>query len=122
MYHFIMIIHVAACVLLIISVLLQSGKGAGIGILGSGGGGDALFAANTGSNFMKKFTTSLAITFAATSLLLTIFSARMGVQSVTMQYPMNRQQQTPQQPAATAADAATAQPAGSQPAAVPAAP
>lgn len=73
--------HVAACVFMIMFVLLQTGRGAGLGVLG-GGGGD-LINTPTGSSFMKKFTASLAATFAFTSLFLTLLQNRTGLSTVT---------------------------------------
>ena len=93
MQQFILIIHITACAVLIISVLLQTGKGSALSMFG-GGGGDTLFSATSGATFMKKLTTGLAITFAVTSLLLALFSTRTGMRSVTQEYPM--QQQAPQ--------------------------
>lgn len=73
--------HVAACVFMIFFVLLQTGRGAGLGVLG-GGGGD-LINTPTGSSFMKKFTAGLAATFAFTSLFLTLLQNRTGLSTVT---------------------------------------
>src|SRR5262247_1299174 len=83
MYSVILSIHVIVCVLVILVVLLQSGKGAGFAGLFGGGGGDALFSAPSGSSFVRKLTTGLAIAFFATSLFLTYMSARRGLGSVT---------------------------------------
>ncbi len=74
-------VHVIACVMMIFFVLLQTGRGAGLGMLG-GGGGD-LINTPTGSVFMKKFTAGLAATFAFTSLFLTLLQSRTGLSTVT---------------------------------------
>lgn len=74
-------LHVAACLFMILFVLLQTGRGAGLGVLG-GGGGD-LINTPTGSSFMKKFTAALAGTFAFTSLFLTLLQNRTGLSTVT---------------------------------------
>ena len=76
-----MIIHASACVLLILMVLLQAGRGAGFAIFG--GGGDTLFASPGGSSALKKATMVLGTTFAVTSLMLTLISSRPGLSSVT---------------------------------------
>lgn len=94
MYTIILTIHITACVLMIVFILLQAGKGAGLSVFG-GGGSDAIFAAPSGSSFMKKFTAGLAVTFGVTSLLLTLLSARLGQRSVTSQY--QTQQSPPEQ-------------------------
>ncbi len=76
-----MIIHASACLLLILMVLLQAGRGAGFAIFG--GGGDTLFASPGGSSALKKATVVLATTFAVTSLMLTLIASRPGLSSVT---------------------------------------
>jgi preprotein translocase subunit SecG len=81
MYHFLMAIHVLACLSMILIVLLQTGRGAGLQMFG--GGGDSLITTPGGSSFMKKFTTGLAATFAFTSLFLTLLQNRTGMSSVT---------------------------------------
>jgi len=80
-YALLKFIHIAACLLMIIVVLLQSGRGAGLAVFG--GGGDSLINTPSGSDFMKKFTAVLAGTFAFTSLFLTLLSSRAGMSSVT---------------------------------------
>ena len=107
MYTFLLTIHVAACILLILVVLLQAGRGAGLAVFG-GGGGD-IFTTPTSTSFMKQMTSGLAITFAITSLLLTLISGRAGMRSVTntVNLPPPPVQETPQ----PAAPKQTSQPA-----------
>jgi len=81
MYYVLMTVHIVACLLMILVVLLQAGRGAGFNVFG--GGGDSLFATPSGSGFMKKLTGWLAGTFAVTSLLLTLLQGRAGFNSVT---------------------------------------
>jgi preprotein translocase subunit SecG len=81
MYHFLLAIHITACLGMILIVLLQTGRGAGLQMFG--GGGDSLITTPGGSSFMKKFTTGLAATFAFTSLFLTLLQNRTGISSVT---------------------------------------
>ena len=87
MYTLILIVHVVACIGLILIVLLQAGKGSGIAGLFGGGGSDQLFSAPSGLAFIKKVTVIMAIIFMLTSLTLTIFSSRIGIKSVTNQIP-----------------------------------
>ena len=82
-YSIVLSIHVVVCVLVILVVLLQSGKGAGFAGLMGGGGGDALFSAPWGSSFIRNVTTGFAVAFFTTSLLLTFYAARRGTRSVT---------------------------------------
>jgi len=106
----ILFFHIAGCLLLIISVLLQSGKSSAMGGLTGAGGGDALFAASSGTSFIKKFTASMAILVAITSVVLTVHSGRSSMSSV-----MDKQlapvtvpaaSQKPAEPQAPAASAA----------------
>lgn len=85
MYHFLMTVHIIACLGMILFVLLQTGRGAGLSMFG--GGGDSLINTPSGSSFMKKFTGGLAATFAFTSLFLTLLSDRSGMSSVTSKAP-----------------------------------
>src|SRR4051812_36526242 len=85
MYHFLLTIHIIACFGMIVFVLLQTGRGAGLSMFG--GGGDSLINTPSGSSFMKKFTAGLAATFAFTSLFLTLLSDRTGMSSVTTKAP-----------------------------------
>ena len=84
MYTFLLTVHVIACLGMILFVLLQTGKGAGLQMFG--GGGDSLINTPSGSSFMKKFTAGLAATFAFTSLLLTLLQSRTGMSSVTSRF------------------------------------
>jgi preprotein translocase subunit SecG len=64
------ILHLVACVFLILVVLLQTGKGAEMGAVFGGGGGSTLFGASGAGNFLTKLTTATAIVFFLTSLFL----------------------------------------------------
>ncbi|HBU70189.1 MAG TPA: preprotein translocase subunit SecG [Elusimicrobia bacterium] len=87
MYTFILVIHILACVSLILIVLLQAGKGSGISGLFGGGGSDQLFSAPTGMAFIKKVTIAMAIIFMLTSLVLTVMTSRRNMSTVTGQIP-----------------------------------
>lgn len=105
MYHFLLTIHIIACLAMIVVVLLQTGRGAGLQMFG--GGGDSLITTPGGSTFMKKFTTGLAATFAFTSLFLTLLQSRTGMSSVTSKVADGPAPvEAPAQPAAPAAPAA----------------
>ena len=54
MYGLILTLHFIACILLILIVLLQSGKGSAAGIFGASGA-DNLFASPTAFNAINKF-------------------------------------------------------------------
>ncbi len=71
------VIHVVICILLIVTVLLQFGKGAETGaIMGGGGASQAVFSSSAKGNFMTKLTTALAIGFMVNSIILTTIKSR----------------------------------------------
>lgn len=73
---FIVVLHVAVCIALIMIVLLQTGKGADMGAAFGGGGSNTLFGATGASTFLGKLTTVAAIVFMLTSLTLAIMVNR----------------------------------------------
>ncbi len=87
MYNLFVLLHIIVCVGLLLVVLLQAGKGAGLGSLLGGGGGDQLFSAPSGTAFIKKLTTGMAIVFVITSVMLTILSSRRHQRSLLESLP-----------------------------------
>ncbi|MDX2168859.1 MAG: preprotein translocase subunit SecG [Deltaproteobacteria bacterium] len=75
MFAVITIIHILACIFLVLVVLLQTGKGADMGAV-FGGSSSTVFGSSGAGNFLTKLTTATAIVFMLTSLGLTYFSAR----------------------------------------------
>jgi preprotein translocase subunit SecG len=69
-------LHVLVCVVMILAILLQAGKSAGIGAGLGGGGSQTLFGAGGGQNFLTRFTTAAAIIFMLTSIGLAKLSTR----------------------------------------------
>src|SRR5580700_619331 len=88
MYGFFVFLHILVCVGLILTVLFQAGKGAGLGNLFGGGGGDQLFSAPSGSAFIRKLTTTMAVVFVCTSIFLTILTSRRSHRSLMERIPM----------------------------------
>jgi preprotein translocase subunit SecG len=81
MYGLILAIHFIVCVLLILIVLLQSGKGSAAGIFGASGA-DNLFASPTAFNAVNKFTAILALVLMFTSIVLTMAANKKSQTSV----------------------------------------
>ena len=81
MYTLILIVHFLVCILLILLVLLQSGKGSAAGIFGASGA-DNLFASPTAFNAVNKFTAILAVILMATSVALSLMSHKKTSTSV----------------------------------------
>ncbi len=73
MYPIIITIHVIVCVLMVLVVLLQQGKGAEIGAVF--GSSEALFGSAGPATFLSKMTTILAVLFMVTSLSLSYMAA-----------------------------------------------
>jgi preprotein translocase subunit SecG len=88
MYSLFVFVHIVVCVGLILVVLFQAGKGAGLGnLFGGGGGGDQLFSAPSGTAFIKKVTTGMAVVFIITSVTLTILSSSRNRRSLLDSLP-----------------------------------
>jgi len=75
-------VHVTVCILLILIVLLQSGKGAEMGVSLGGGAGQTLFGAGGPATILTKITTAVAIIFMVTSLTLAYMSGKQSDTSV----------------------------------------
>jgi preprotein translocase subunit SecG len=71
------IVHVIACIVLILVVLLQAGKGASMGAV-FGGSSQTLFGSSGPGTFLGKMTTAVAIIFMLTSLSLSYSASRKG--------------------------------------------
>lgn len=97
MYYIVLTLHVVVCLFLILVVLLQAGRGSGMGGL-FGGGGEALLSAPSGSAFIKKLTAIVALSFAFTSLFLTVLTARKNYRTVLERVPAPPPIETPQLP------------------------
>lgn len=69
------VIHIIACVLIILLVLVQSGKGAEISA-SFGGSSQTVFGSSGGANFFTQFTAAMAALFFITSIGLTIMKSQ----------------------------------------------
>ncbi|MBU1193862.1 MAG: preprotein translocase subunit SecG [Proteobacteria bacterium] len=94
MTPFIVALHVTACILLILIVLLQSGKGAEMGISMGGGAGQTLFGAGGPATILTKITTAVAIIFMVTSLTLAYVSGHKAEKSIMKNVPAPVEQTT----------------------------
>ena len=78
MYIFLMIVHVAVCLFLIVVVLLQSGKAADLAGAFGGMGSQTAFGPRGSATLLSKATTISAVIFMVTSLTLSIMATRAG--------------------------------------------
>lgn len=72
------IVHVLIAILLILIVLLQSGKGSDLGSVFGGGASQTLFGAAGSKTILTKITTVLAVLFMLTSFVLATMPASKG--------------------------------------------
>ena len=82
MITFLIVLHVIICVLLVVAVLLQFGKGAEMGAVMGGGASQAVFSSSAKGNFMTKLTSILAISFMVNSIILTTIKSREAKKSL----------------------------------------
>ncbi len=103
MITFITVIHITTIVLLVIAVLLQSGKGAEISAT-FGGSSQTVFGSSGGQNFFQKLTYTLAAIFMITSFSLHVLPSKLKKSVIDGYTP-------PAAPAAPAAPEAPTAPA-----------
>lgn len=101
------VIHVITCILLVLVILLQSGKGAEISASFSGSS-QTVFGSSGGANFFVRFTQGAAAVFMVTSVVLTLLKSHSNKSVFEGQSPT-------QAPAATAPVAPGAPPAAAAP-------
>lgn len=97
LYGLVVAVHVIACLILILVILLQAGRGGGISEAFGGGAAQSLFGTKT-NVFLTRATTISAILFVFTCLILNIMTSRMGKslielekfkQAINTQMPVN---------------------------------
>jgi preprotein translocase subunit SecG len=71
------IVHVTVCIILVLVVLLQAGKGANMGAV-FGGSSQTIFGSSGPGTFLGKMTTIVAIIFMLTSFSLSYTASRKG--------------------------------------------
>jgi preprotein translocase subunit SecG len=79
MIVFFTLIHIFICILLVVSILLQSSKGGGLaGMLGGGGGMGNVFGGRGAASFLSKVTMWLAVGFAVTTLSIALLTGNLS--------------------------------------------
>ena len=90
-------LHVLVCLLMIMIILLQTGKGAEMGAAFGGGYSQTLFGSSGPVGFLNKLTTVVAVLFMATSLYLAFLAGHTPTPTKSlMDEPL--QQETPLTP------------------------
>jgi len=80
MFHYLVsALHVIVCIILVLVVLLQSGKGADLAGAFGGGATQTAFGSRGPASFLTRMTTAAAIIFMVTSIGLSIMGERQSV-------------------------------------------
>ncbi len=115
MHTVVILIHIVACLALILIVLLQTGRGAEMGAA-FGGASQTLFGGTGGATFLGKLTTAAAVVFMLTCLGLSYFAAGPQTKSIMENVPA-QQPEGPALPEAKPVEPVTGQaPTAAEPA------
>ena len=102
MIGLLLFVHVVVCVLLVIVVLLQSGKSADLAGAFGGYGSQSTFGPRGTASVLSKMTTTLAVMFMITSMMLWIFSTRkMKSSSILGREKIKQEQRTDEKKSST---------------------
>jgi preprotein translocase subunit SecG len=93
---FLIVLHVIICIVLILAVLLQSGKAADLAGAFGGGGSQTAFGPRSSQTILSKVTTICAVLFMLTSIGLWILSGK--ISSVAKDIPVQPAATETQQP------------------------
>ncbi|OFV87947.1 MAG: preprotein translocase subunit SecG [Acidobacteria bacterium RIFCSPHIGHO2_12_FULL_67_30] len=94
------LLHVLTCGILILVVLLQSGRAADLAGAFGGAGSQTAFGPRGAATFLSNATTFLAIVFMLTSMTLAIFASELTSGSLVEEPPAAEQEQTTPAPPA----------------------
>ncbi|MEK6531714.1 MAG: preprotein translocase subunit SecG [Deltaproteobacteria bacterium] len=97
MFTIALIIHIIVSLVMIVSVLLQVGKGASMGSAFGGSGSQTLFGSSGPATFLGKITAVCAGIFMLTSLYLTFLSSRARTSSIMTDVPVEAGKESPAQ-------------------------
>src|SRR5512144_3203068 len=76
LYYLVVTLYVIVCMLLIITILLQQGKGGDIANAFGGGSSQAVFGARSGATLLTRATSVLAALFVIVAMVLTVCGQR----------------------------------------------
>jgi preprotein translocase subunit SecG len=96
LYTVLTFVHFFVCIFLILVVLLQAGKGGGMGIAFGGGGSQTVFGSSGAGNFLTRLTAICAVVFFSNSLLLAYLSSQSDskrLQSLSQRQSVEKQVQ-----------------------------
>jgi len=85
MIAFLTVVHVIVCIMLIISILLQSSKGGGMaGMFGGGGSVGGVFGGRGAASFLAKTTMWLGVMLGITTMSIALLSLKTGPKAKSM--------------------------------------
>jgi|APSaa5957512622_1039677.scaffolds.fasta_scaffold243345_1 preprotein translocase subunit SecG len=91
MYPFIVALHIILCLLMVLIILLQPGKG-DIGAAFGGGGSSTMFGPRGPTNLLQQATTVVAVLFMCTSLTLAYYSSQKVLSNANIEQELQRLQ------------------------------
>ena len=109
LYYLVLTVYVIVCLVLMLVVLLQQGKGGDIANAFGGGSSQAAFGARSGATVLSRATTICAVLFVVGAVVLGIMGNSQGGSVIG-----GRQQAAPAVPAGTAPAGSTPPPAPAQ--------
>src|SRR5262245_49656198 len=121
LYYLVVTVYVLVCLLLMVTILLQQGKGGDIANAFGGGTSQAVFGARSGATLLTRATSVLAALFIIFAMVLTVWGQR-GPGSVVGGLEAPPAAPAPAPAAATPAPATTTPPPATTPAPAPATP
>lgn len=96
MQAFLIFIHIAICIALILAVLLQSGRGGGLaGAFGGGALSSAVFGGRGAATFLVKLSTVLAVAFALSCISQSMIAPAKRPPSIIQEQAKQRAKQAP---------------------------
>jgi preprotein translocase subunit SecG len=110
LYYAIVMLHVIVCVILVLVVLLQSGKGADLAGAFGGGATQTAFGSRGPASFLSKMTTIAAVVFMLTSISLSMIATKTETKSILETTGKQRAAPVNKAPASTSAPVPTPTP------------
>jgi preprotein translocase subunit SecG len=97
MIYLLVTIHIIVCIFMVIVVLLQSGKSADVAAAFGGMGSQTAFGPRSAANVLTKATTTSAVIFMITSIVLSVMMSRRTSNSVLQSVKPAKQTTAPAQ-------------------------
>ena len=97
MIFFISVLHVVLCLLLIVIIILQPGKGSDVASAFGGGGSGTVFGPRGPTSMLSRATTVVAVLFMVTSITLALNSDRQAGSSSSIEEMIRQQEALDQQ-------------------------